>query len=132
VTKAAEALNLLPPSGAIAGVYAAVDRDRGVWKAPANVSLNAVIGPAVKISQEQQGNYNIDVNAGKSINIIRSSPAKALSFGGPARWQATTTNGVISAYGDSLILSKNPLKSHRAIRVRAERRQHLGESAGHD
>lgn len=52
--KASEALNMLPPSGAIAGVYASVDRDRGVWKAPANVSLNAVIGPAVKISHDQQ------------------------------------------------------------------------------
>lgn len=70
--KAAEALNVLPPSGAVAGIYAATDRDRGVWKAPANVSVNAVIEPAVKISQEQQGSYNVDVNAGKSINIILS------------------------------------------------------------
>ncbi|MDD5633614.1 MAG: phage tail sheath C-terminal domain-containing protein, partial [Methylococcales bacterium] len=88
VTKAADALNLLPPSGAIAGVYAAVDRDRGVWKAPANVSLNAVISPAVKISQEQQGEYNVDVNAGKSINIIRSFTGK-----GTLVWGARTLAG---------------------------------------
>ena len=88
VTKGAEALNLLPPSGAIAGVYAAVDRDRGVWKAPANVSLNAVIGPAVKISQEQQGEFNVDVNAGKSINIIRAFPGK-----GTLVWGARTLAG---------------------------------------
>lgn len=88
VSKAAEALNLLPPSGAIAGVYAAVDRDRGVWKAPANVSLNAVISPAVKISHEQQAEYNIDVNAGKSINIIRSFTGK-----GTLVWGARTLAG---------------------------------------
>ncbi|MEI6333094.1 MAG: phage tail sheath C-terminal domain-containing protein [Methylococcaceae bacterium] len=88
VSKAAEALNLLPPSGAIAGVYAAVDRDRGVWKAPANVSLNAVISPAVKISHEQQGGYNVDVNAGKSINIIRSFTGK-----GTLVWGARTLAG---------------------------------------
>ncbi len=83
VSKAAEALNIIPPSGAIAGVYASVDRDRGVWKAPANVSLNAVVGPAVKISQEQQGEYNVDVNAGKSINIIRAFTGKGtLVWGG--------------------------------------------------
>ena len=39
-------LTLCPPSGAIAGIYALVDNQRGVWKAPANVSLNGVIAPA--------------------------------------------------------------------------------------
>lgn len=88
VTKGAEALNLLPPSGAVAGVYASVDRDRGVWKAPANVSLNSVISPAVKISHEQQGEYNVDVNAGKSINIIRAFTGK-----GTLVWGARTLAG---------------------------------------
>ncbi len=37
-------MTTLPPSGAIAGVYAQVDANRGVWKAPANVSLNSVVG----------------------------------------------------------------------------------------
>ncbi len=32
----------LPPSTAVAGVYAKVDNTRGVWKAPANVGLNFV------------------------------------------------------------------------------------------
>src|SRR5262245_23125391 len=31
---------VLPPSSTMAGVYAAVDSTRGVWKAPANVSLS--------------------------------------------------------------------------------------------
>lgn len=88
VTKAADALNLLPPSGAIAGVYAATDRDRGVWKAPANVSLNSVIEPAVKISHEQQGEYNVDVNAGKSVNIIRAFTGKGVLV-----WGARTLAG---------------------------------------
>jgi len=88
VTKGADALNLIPPSGAIAGVYAAVDRDRGVWKAPANVSLNAVISPAVKVTHEQQAAYNVDVNAGKSINIIRTFLGK-----GTLVWGARTLAG---------------------------------------
>ena len=87
-TKGAEALNLLPPSGAIAGIYAKTDNERGVWKAPANVSLNAVTGPAVKISHEQQAEFNVDVNAGKSINIIRSFPGK-----GTLVWGARTLAG---------------------------------------
>lgn len=88
VTKAAAVLNTIPPSGAVAGVYASVDRERGVWKAPANVSLNAVIGPAVKISHEQQAEFNVDVNAGKSINIIRSFTGK-----GTLVWGARTLAG---------------------------------------
>jgi uncharacterized protein len=86
--KGAEALNLVPPSGAIAGIYAKVDNERGVWKAPANVSLSAVNGPAVRISHEQQGEYNVDVNAGKSINIIRSFTGK-----GTLVWGARTLAG---------------------------------------
>ena len=44
-----KALTILPPSGAVAGVYAATDSTRGVWKAPANVSLAGVIEPVVKL-----------------------------------------------------------------------------------
>lgn len=88
VSKAIESLNQLPPSGAIAGVYAAVDSDRGVWKAPANVSLNSVISPVAKISQEQQADYNVDANAGKSINIIRSFTGKGVLV-----WGARTLAG---------------------------------------
>ena len=88
IGKAIESLNLIPPSGAIAGVYASVDRDRGVWKAPANVSLNSVITPAEKISSEQQGEYNVDVNAGKSINIIRTFQGKGVLV-----WGARTLAG---------------------------------------
>ena len=88
VQKGAEGLNLIPPSGTIAGIYAAVDRERGVWKAPANVSLKQVIGPAMKITHEQQAEYNVDVVAGKSINIIREFTGK-----GTLVWGARTLAG---------------------------------------
>ena len=67
-------LNELPPSAAMAGLYTAVDNSRGVWKSPANVSVNMVIAPAVNISAEQQEDLNVDVRAGKSINVIRTFP----------------------------------------------------------
>ena len=63
-------LNLLPPAAAMAGVYTAVDNDRGVWKAPANVSLNAVVSPSVNITHDDQEDLNVTVQ-GKSINAIR-------------------------------------------------------------
>ncbi len=64
-------LNVLPPSAAIAGVYTFVDGSKGVWKAPANVSLNSVVSPTVNISDLIQEDLNVDVQ-GKSINAIRS------------------------------------------------------------
>ena len=63
---------LVPPSGAVAGVYAYTDRTRGVWKAPANVSLSAVSEPAEQIDFFEQEELNVDVTGGKSINAIRT------------------------------------------------------------
>ncbi|WGH74165.1 phage tail sheath C-terminal domain-containing protein [Tenacibaculum tangerinum] len=79
---------VLPPSSAMAGVYARVDSDRGVWKAPANVSLNYVIEPLVNVSHEDQQNLNVDTVAGKSINAIRSFVGK-----GNLVWGARTLAG---------------------------------------
>ncbi len=78
----------LPPSGAIAGIYAMVDRTRGVWKAPANVSLSYVIGPSNVFTVSELEKLNIDVNAGKSINAIRAFVGK-----GTMVWGARTLAG---------------------------------------
>jgi phage tail sheath protein FI len=66
--------NLLPPSAAMAGLYTMVDNTRGVWKAPANVSVNSVIKPSSKITHDAQENLNVDAMSGKSINAIRTFP----------------------------------------------------------
>ncbi|MBL3655545.1 phage tail sheath subtilisin-like domain-containing protein [Fulvivirga sp. 2943] len=79
---------VLPPSAAVAGAYATTDRERGVWKAPANISLNAVIAPAYKISNADQENLNLDSDSGKSINAIRSFAGK-----GTLIWGARTLAG---------------------------------------
>lgn len=63
-------LNILPPASAMAGIYTMVDNSRGVWKAPANVSMNAVISPTVNISDDEQEDLNVTTQ-GKSINAIR-------------------------------------------------------------
>jgi uncharacterized protein len=78
----------LPSSAAIAGVYAQVDRDRGVWKAPANVSLASVIGPVAKVTNEEQEQLNVDPTAGKSINAVRAFTGK-----GTLVWGARTLAG---------------------------------------
>lgn len=78
----------IPPSGAIAGVYARVDKDRGVWKAPANEGLRSVIGPTVKITNKEQDDLNVDAISGKSINAIRTFVGK-----GTLIWGARTFAG---------------------------------------
>ena len=78
----------MPPSAAIAGVIAAVDHSIGSWKAPANVSLNAVAGPSTKISNSEQAGLNVDATAGKSINAIRAFNGK-----GTLVWGARTLAG---------------------------------------
>jgi len=79
---------VLPPGGAVAGRYASVDRERGVWKAPANVSVSAVKGPAVNITHEDQESLNVDTEAGKSVNAIRAFTGK-----GTMIWGARTLAG---------------------------------------
>lgn len=81
-------LNLLPPSAAMAGIYSVVDSARGVWKAPANVSVSMVNAPSVNISNEQQQQMNVDVIGGKSINVIRPFPGI-----GTLVWGARTLDG---------------------------------------
>jgi phage tail sheath protein FI len=79
---------VLPPSATIAGVYARVDRDRGVWKAPANVGVLSVIGPVTRINEADQENLNVDAVAGLSINAIRAFTGK-----GTLVWGARTLAG---------------------------------------
>jgi phage tail sheath protein FI len=78
----------LPPSAAIAGIYAKVDGDRGVWKAPANVGLNAVIKPTIEYTNTTNDQLNVDPTAGKSVNAIRPFVGR-----GTLVWGARTLAG---------------------------------------
>lgn len=80
-------LNLLPPAAAMAGIYTMVDNSRGVWKAPANVSLSAVVSPTVNISHDEQEDLNVTTQ-GKSINAIRAFIGE-----GTLVWGARTLDG---------------------------------------
>lgn len=82
----------MPPTPGVLGVYARVDESRGVWKAPANVNLDYVIRPVIKITDEQQENLNVDVNAGKSVNVIRSFVGRGNSLIWGARTLAGNSN----------------------------------------
>lgn len=80
-------MNLLPPSAAMAGVYTMVDNTRGVWKAPANVSVCNVVSPSVNISHDEQEDLNVPLS-GKSVNAIRTFTGEGIKV-----WGARTLDG---------------------------------------
>lgn len=82
-----EILNVLPPSAAMAGVYAMVDNSINIAKSPANVSVGNVISPVVNITNEAQEELNLPLN-GKAINAIRAFTGK-----GTIVWGARTLDG---------------------------------------
>jgi phage tail sheath protein FI len=82
-----EILNVLPPSAAMAGVYAMVDNSINIAKSPANVSVGNVISPVVNITNEAQEELNLPLN-GKAVNAIRAFTGK-----GTIVWGARTLDG---------------------------------------
>lgn len=79
---------VLYPSATMAGIYAAVDNDRGVWKAPANVSVSLVDSLNRNIKDADQGGLNVDPTSGKSIDAIRAFPGRGMLV-----WGARTLDG---------------------------------------
>lgn len=77
----------VPPSGAIAGIYTMVDNTRGVWKAPANVSVNGIKDITQHITSQQQENMNVPLD-GKAVNAMRPFPGKGILI-----WGARTLDG---------------------------------------
>jgi phage tail sheath protein FI len=78
----------LPPSSSVAGVYARIDGERGVWKAPANASLMGVKKLLTPITNDDNDFLNIDPGSGKSVNAIRFFTGK-----GTLVWGARTLAG---------------------------------------
>jgi phage tail sheath protein FI len=74
-----------PPSGFVAGLYAATDTARGVWKAPAgiDVSLSGESGLAINLTNDQNGFLNV-----AAVNCLRNFPVY-----GDVIWGARTLRG---------------------------------------
>jgi len=79
--------NILPPSAAMAGIYASIDIQRGVWKAPANVTMKGVIAPTIELDHAQNNDLNAPTS-GRSICAIRTFTGK-----GTLVWGARTLDG---------------------------------------
>lgn len=73
------------PCGAVAGIFARTDRDRGVWKAPAGLDTTLVGVPELSVSLTD--NENGELNP-LGINCLRTRPAV-----GNVIWGARTLQG---------------------------------------
>ncbi|MCM2387467.1 phage tail sheath subtilisin-like domain-containing protein [Streptomyces albipurpureus] len=78
-------LRTFPPSGAVAGLMARTDAERGVWKAPAgtDVRLTGVRSMSVRMSDAENGLLNP-----LGVNCLRTFPIV-----GPVIWGARTLLG---------------------------------------
>jgi phage tail sheath protein FI len=72
---------LVPPSGAIGGIYARVDTQRGVHKAPANEYITGAVDLERNLSDGDQGQINIE-----GVDALRVFPGQR-----PIVWGARTT-----------------------------------------
>lgn len=73
----------IPPSGHVAGVFARVDAQRGVHKAPANELITGVLGVEQVLDDAQHGLLNA-----KGVNVLRVFPGRSR----PVIWGARTTS----------------------------------------
>ena len=73
----------VPPSAVMAGIYAKVDAERGVWKAPANIAVQG-LSLAANVSDDVQGKLN---SHSSPVNVIRRFGNDA-----PVVWGARTAD----------------------------------------
>ena len=104
----------LPPAPFLAGIYANVDETRGVWKAPANVSLNGVSKPSAPIDDALQNILNVSPS-GKSINAIRKFPGRGVLVwgartlaGNSAEWRYVSVRRFVNFVEESVKKAAEP------------------------
>jgi hypothetical protein len=82
---------LVPPSAVMAGIYCKADRERGAWKAPANIDVAGPLRAAYEIPEEEASRLNAgnirpeSIAEGKaipSVNVIRCVRGSALTVWG--------------------------------------------------
>jgi phage tail sheath protein FI len=90
----------VPPSGAIAGIYARTDANRGVWKAPAGLSDGRIYSAKdvnLKFSEQDYGDLNCH-----NINAIRNIKDTGVCVWG-ARTVVLFTQEQINTCDDTII-----------------------------
>ncbi|MCK8480159.1 phage tail sheath family protein [Psychroserpens algicola] len=71
IAKVLSVINVLPPSGGMAGVITVTDNEIGPWQSPANRSVVGAVSLPIRLTEAEQAGLNVDAISGKSINAIR-------------------------------------------------------------
>ncbi len=84
-----DGLRFVPPSGHVAGIYARVDTERGVHKAPANEPVRGALGLRYPLSKSQQDGLNPQgVNCIRDLNgNIRVWGARTIGGDANGEWK---------------------------------------------
>jgi phage tail sheath protein FI len=88
----ANKMNVMAPSGAMAGIWTKSDNLNQVWNAPANIAVASVTAPLYNMNDVQQGGFNLPTN-GQAIDVIRSQINR-----GTIVWGARTLDGNSNDY----------------------------------
>ncbi|WP_416978234.1 phage tail sheath family protein [Streptomyces sp. T028] len=93
-----------PPSGHLAGVYARVDTERGVHKAPANEVIRGALGLEKLVSKQAQAGLNPN-----GINVIRKFDgnitvwgARTMAGSAQAEWRYISSRRVFNFLRESI------------------------------
>ena len=78
-------LQLMPPGGYVAGIYARSDAERGVHKAPANEIVFGATGLEFQIIKGEQ-----DVLNPRGVNVIRAFPGRGIRIWGARTLSSNT------------------------------------------
>ena len=96
---------VVPPSGAVVATIQRTDRERGVWKAPANVALAHVVKP----EHSHLKAFGLFNESGCTINLIRAFPGRGTRIWGcrtvsanGSFWRYVQVRRLVSYIEDSL------------------------------
>ena len=78
----------MPPSPAIVGIYAGSGCRQRRVESTGQCAVDAVIEPSILLTDKQQEDLNVDVLAGKSVNVIRYFTGRGILV-----WGARTLAG---------------------------------------
>lgn len=70
-------LRATPPDGAVCGMIAARERERGVWVAPAGIALRGAVGLGPALSEAEAGSL---FDMPTQINVLRQQPGRFVAL----------------------------------------------------
>ncbi|MEG6258826.1 phage tail sheath family protein [Enterobacter bugandensis] len=78
------------PSAVVAGIICTVDRERGVWKAPANVAVKGALRPLFKVGNSTQDKYTSPNKI--AVNMLREFEGRGVQVWGARTMSVSGTD----------------------------------------